>query len=186
MSASKPNTPKAPKQRLPVSALSRFRHIHNRSQSVSHDHPHSPAASPAPSGRSPKIDINSFVHVVNNYWYENSGHCFEGEGGYALVEGNTFEAVNAMESDWAGAMLASASDNSACASALGREVEVVDTHDDWAAGPGADLDRHARERLQAMFDHYDRAGFCGGSAVLTQLLGRTPTTWAEWVRRHWA
>lgn len=72
------------------------------------------------------------------------------------------------------------------ASALGREVEVVDTHDDWAAGPGADLDRHARERLQAMFDHYDRAGFCGGSAVLTQLLGRTPTTWAEWVRRHWA
>ena len=73
------------------------------------------------SGRSPKVDTGSFVHVVNNYWYENSGHCFEGEGGYALVEGNTFEAVAAMESDWAGAMLASASDIAACADALGRE-----------------------------------------------------------------
>lgn len=68
---------------------------------------------------------------------------------------------------------------------LGRSIDVVDTHDEWAAGPGAALEPGPRARLQAMFDQYDRAGFCGGSAVLTQLLGRTPTTWSDWVRRTW-
>lgn len=73
------------------------------------------------SGRSPKVDEGSFVHIVNNYWYENSGHCFEGEGGYALVEGNIFEAVNEIESDWSGAMFAPSSDSSSCDGAMGRD-----------------------------------------------------------------
>jgi len=73
------------------------------------------------SGRSPKVDQGSAVHVVNNYWYENSGHTFEGEGGYALVEGNTFENVKAMAEGWGGAMFAPTSDSSDCSSVLGRD-----------------------------------------------------------------
>lgn len=72
------------------------------------------------SGRSPKVNEGSFVHIVNNYWYENSGHCFEGEGGYVLVEGNTFENVVAMEADFTSAAFGSASDSDSCESALGR------------------------------------------------------------------
>lgn len=73
------------------------------------------------SGRSPKVDTGSFVHVLNNYWSTSSGHAFEGEGGYALVEGNTFEDIAVMEQGWAGAMYAPSSDDSACSGALGRD-----------------------------------------------------------------
>lgn len=68
---------------------------------------------------------------------------------------------------------------------LGRDIAVENIRDAWATGPGSQLPTAARTRLRAMFDHYDRAGFCGGSEVLTHLLGRAPQTWAEWVRRHW-
>ena len=73
------------------------------------------------SGRSPKIDEGSFVHLPNNYWYANSGHAFEGAGGYALVEGSVFQDVVEPLSDWSGAMFAPTSDSSSCASALGRD-----------------------------------------------------------------
>ncbi|GAB7366145.1 hypothetical protein MBLNU230_g7707t1 [Neophaeotheca triangularis] len=72
------------------------------------------------SGRSPKVDEGSFVHVVNNYWYENSGHCFEGAGGAILVEGNTFENVVAMEADLTSAVFASGQDSDACSASIGR------------------------------------------------------------------
>ena len=39
------------------------------------------------------------MHAVNNYWYANSGHAFEGEGAYALVEGSVFQNVNDPEDD---------------------------------------------------------------------------------------
>lgn len=78
------------------------------------------------SGRSPKVDSNSLVHVVNNYWYQNSGHCFEGDGGYALVEGNVFEDITTMEDGWDGAMFAPTSDSSTCTSAIGRECMAND------------------------------------------------------------
>ncbi|KAG9999231.1 polysaccharide lyase family 1 protein, partial [Aureobasidium melanogenum] len=42
------------------------------------------------SGRSPKIQGNTILHAVNNYWYDidSKGHAFElGQGGYVLAEG---------------------------------------------------------------------------------------------------
>ncbi|KAF2713008.1 polysaccharide lyase family 1 protein [Pleomassaria siparia CBS 279.74] len=46
------------------------------------------------SGRSPKINGNSLVHAVNNYWYSNSGHAFDnGAGGKVVAEGNVFQNV---------------------------------------------------------------------------------------------
>ena len=73
------------------------------------------------SGRSPKVDEGAFVHLPNNYWYANSGHAFEGSGGYALVEGSVFQNVVEPITDWSGAMFAPTSDSTACQSALGRE-----------------------------------------------------------------
>ncbi|KAF1780719.1 Pectin lyase fold [Phytophthora cactorum] len=48
------------------------------------------------SGRSPKVggasDTNAIVHVVNNYWADNSGQSFElGENGFVLAEGNYYQ-----------------------------------------------------------------------------------------------
>ncbi|KAI9745096.1 MAG: hypothetical protein M1818_001374 [Claussenomyces sp. TS43310] len=46
------------------------------------------------SGRSPKIQSNTLLHAVNNYWYANSGHAFDiGSGGYVVAEGNVFQNV---------------------------------------------------------------------------------------------
>ncbi|KAL4893133.1 putative pectin lyase A [Aspergillus ambiguus] len=46
------------------------------------------------SGRSPKVQSNTLLHAVNNYWYDFSGHAFEiGEGGYVLAEGNVFQNI---------------------------------------------------------------------------------------------
>lgn len=61
------------------------------------------------------------MHLPNNYWYDNSGHAFEGSGGYALVEGSVFQNVVEPITDWSGAMFAPTSDSSACQSALGRD-----------------------------------------------------------------
>ena len=63
---------------------------------------------------------------------------------------------------------------------LGRPVRAEQvTLADWAAGPAAALPEQARADLMAMFRAYDTAGLVGRSDELTQLLGRTPTTWAQ-------
>lgn len=65
-----------------------------------------------------------------------------------------------------------------------RPLEVVADRDGWESGPGASLETEARHRLGLMFDYYDVHGFAGNGNVLGWLLGRQPTTFAEWVRRH--
>jgi pectin lyase len=48
------------------------------------------------SGRSPKVQGNTLLHAVNNYWYQysSSGHAFEvGSGAYIVAEGNVFQNV---------------------------------------------------------------------------------------------
>ncbi|MGN6635270.1 MAG: NmrA family NAD(P)-binding protein, partial [Oryzihumus sp.] len=68
---------------------------------------------------------------------------------------------------------------------LGHPVQAVGTDPaGWAAGPGRDLPGQAREDLLAMFAAYDRRGLAGNAGVLTHLLGRRPTTWAELLRRE--
>ncbi|OLN97956.1 putative pectin lyase A 1 [Colletotrichum chlorophyti] len=79
------------------------------------------------SGRSPKVNGNSLVHAVNNYWAETSGHAFEvDEGGYVLAEGNVFDGIKTIiEDGGAGATLAITSSNAAdCKSKLGRECQA--------------------------------------------------------------
>jgi len=68
---------------------------------------------------------------------------------------------------------------------LGHPVQAVGTDPAaWAAGPGRELPAQAREDLLAMFAAYDRRGLAGNATVLTHLLGRRPTTWAEVLRRE--
>ena len=68
---------------------------------------------------------------------------------------------------------------------LGHPVRAVGTDPAaWAAGPGRELPVQAREDLLAMFAAYDRRGLAGNATVLTHLLGRPPTTWAELLRRE--
>ncbi|KAF9884795.1 hypothetical protein FE257_001211 [Aspergillus nanangensis] len=80
------------------------------------------------SGRSPKVQGNTLLHAVNNYWYDNSGHAFEiGSGGYVLAEGNVFQNIAAVvESPIDGALFTAPNDsaNQACSSYLGRACEV--------------------------------------------------------------
>ncbi|KAL4909514.1 pectin lyase A [Aspergillus multicolor] len=80
------------------------------------------------SGRSPKVQGNTLLHAVNNYWHDNSGHAFEiGEGAYVLAEGNVFQNVEVVAEDPIdGKLFASPSEsaNTACASYLGRNCEV--------------------------------------------------------------
>lgn len=45
-------------------------------------------------GRTPKIGGSTFLHAVNNYWFDNPGHAFEGEaGGSVFAEGNIIQNV---------------------------------------------------------------------------------------------
>ncbi|PLB42547.1 polysaccharide lyase family 1 protein [Aspergillus candidus] len=79
------------------------------------------------SGRSPKIDGNTLLHAVNNYWKDSSGHSFEiGSGSNILAEGNYFEDIpTIMESN--GSQLFTSPDdaaNQACSATLGRACEV--------------------------------------------------------------
>ncbi|THY50032.1 pecyin lyase 2 [Aureobasidium pullulans] len=78
------------------------------------------------SGRAPKVQTNTLLHAVNNYWNDNSGHAFEiGEGGYVLAEGNVFENVEApLEASSFKGELFTADSGSACSSALGRSCEA--------------------------------------------------------------
>lgn len=77
------------------------------------------------SGRSPKVDMGTLLHAVNNYWADNAGHAFEGEDGYVLTEGSTFDNVKAPAKDFNGAMFAPTSASSACESGLGRACVAV-------------------------------------------------------------
>ncbi|KAK1141914.1 hypothetical protein N8T08_008427 [Aspergillus melleus] len=75
------------------------------------------------SGRAPKVQGNTYLHAVNNYWNSNTNHAFEiGEGGYVLAEGNTFSDVTAAveESSMAGELFSSSSDADTCSSYIDR------------------------------------------------------------------
>ncbi|KAG2166451.1 hypothetical protein VTO58DRAFT_111207 [Aureobasidium pullulans] len=76
------------------------------------------------SGRSPKVQGNTLLHAVNNYWYDidSKGHAFElGQGGYVLAEGNKFQNVNTIiEAGATGKYFTVPSSGSACSSVLGR------------------------------------------------------------------
>lgn len=72
------------------------------------------------SGRSPKVDYGTAIHMVNNYWDENSGHAFEGEDAYVLLEGSTFNGVEAPAADFTASIFASSGASTSCSSALGR------------------------------------------------------------------
>lgn len=76
------------------------------------------------SGRSPKLEFNSYWHAYNNYWFNNTGHAFDvGTGTKALIEGNVFYQVETpfLPDSSAGQTFAvSSKDNSTCDSKLGR------------------------------------------------------------------
>ncbi|KAJ5390958.1 uncharacterized protein N7496_002026 [Penicillium cataractarum] len=76
------------------------------------------------SGRSPKLEFNSYWHVYNNFWFNNTGHAFDiGEGTNALIEGNVFQQVKTpflADSSPGKTFAVTASDKSTCDSALGR------------------------------------------------------------------
>lgn len=82
------------------------------------------------SGRSPKVEGNTLLHAVNNYWYSypSTGHAFEiDSGGYVLVEGSVFQNVpTILESGAAGQYFTSPSTtaNTACAAYLGRNCQI--------------------------------------------------------------
>ncbi|KAJ5951908.1 Pectin lyase fold/virulence factor [Penicillium vulpinum] len=76
------------------------------------------------SGRAPKVQGNTLLHAVNNYWYQNVGHAFEiGAGGNVLAEGNVFQNIAAVvESPISGQLFTSpdTNTNAACTASLGR------------------------------------------------------------------
>ncbi|KAL0940378.1 pectin lyase [Colletotrichum truncatum] len=80
------------------------------------------------SGRAPKIGGNSLVHIVNNYWYDNTGHAMEADTGAKVVlEGNVFQNVKAsMQAGLAGKVFSSpdANTNKACSSGLGHACQL--------------------------------------------------------------
>ncbi|KAH3460702.1 hypothetical protein KXV78_002913 [Aspergillus fumigatus] len=80
------------------------------------------------SGRSPKVQGNTLLHAVNNYWYDNAGHAFEiGSGAYVVAEGNVFQNVKAVaESPISGKLFSSpdASTNKVCSSYLGHTCQI--------------------------------------------------------------
>lgn len=80
------------------------------------------------SGRSPKVQGNTLLHAVNNYWYDNSGHAFEiGSGGYVLAEGNVFQNIDTVvESPIDGQLFTSpdTTTNEVCSTYLGRVCQI--------------------------------------------------------------
>ncbi|KAL2840781.1 pectin lyase fold/virulence factor [Aspergillus pseudoustus] len=78
------------------------------------------------SGRAPKVQGNTLLHAVNNYWSENSGHAFEiGTGGMVLAEGNVFDDITTIVEDPVdGSLFTSSSDTDVCSTYLGRACEV--------------------------------------------------------------
>jgi pectin lyase len=76
------------------------------------------------SGRAPKVQGNTYLHAVNNYWNDNSNHAFEiGSGAYVLAEGNLFSDVTAAveSSSFAGELFGSSSASSTCKSYISRD-----------------------------------------------------------------
>jgi uncharacterized protein YbjT (DUF2867 family) len=49
--------------------------------------------------------------------------------------------------------------------------------------PSSDVDDYRRDALFRLFDHYGRYGITGNSNVLAWLLGRSPGTFQDYVRR---
>ncbi|KAH7305737.1 putative pectate lyase [Rhexocercosporidium sp. MPI-PUGE-AT-0058] len=80
------------------------------------------------SGRSPKVEGNTLLHAVNNYWYDNKGHAFEiGAGAYIVAEGNVFQNIAVVaESPINGQVFSapSTSANAACSAYLGHVCQV--------------------------------------------------------------
>ncbi|CZT24934.1 related to Probable pectin lyase B [Ramularia collo-cygni] len=90
------------------------------------------------SGRSPKVDKGTLIHMVNNYWDENSGHAFEGENAYVLLEGSTFDNVQACTADYTASTFAPSSVSSSCSSGLGRSCAANSFVNSGAAVSGSD------------------------------------------------
>jgi uncharacterized protein YbjT (DUF2867 family) len=69
---------------------------------------------------------------------------------------------------------------------LGRPVRAVEqARAQWQAQVRkAGLSDYAVDTLLKMFDYYERFGFGGNGNVLTWLLGRRPTSFADWLCRH--
>ncbi|KAJ5757729.1 uncharacterized protein N7511_006423 [Penicillium nucicola] len=80
------------------------------------------------SGRAPKVQGNTLLHAVNNYWYSNSGHAFEiGSGGNVLAEGNVFQNIpTVVETPISGQLFTSpdTTTNAKCSTYLGRSCQV--------------------------------------------------------------
>ncbi|KAJ5325697.1 hypothetical protein N7541_011479 [Penicillium brevicompactum] len=80
------------------------------------------------SGRSPKVQGNTLLHAVNNYWYSSTGHSFEiGSGGYVLAEGNVFQNIaTPVESPVSGQLFTApdATTNAKCSTYLGRSCQI--------------------------------------------------------------
>jgi pectin lyase len=80
------------------------------------------------SGRAPKVQGNTLLHAVNNYWYSNSGHAFEiGSGGNVLAEGNVFQNIPIIaESPISGQLFTSpdTTTNAKCQTYLGRSCVI--------------------------------------------------------------
>jgi pectin lyase len=80
------------------------------------------------SGRMPKVQGNTLLHAVNNYFHNIEGHAFEiGSGGYVLAEGNAFQNVDApVETPISGQLFSSpdATTNAQCKSVFGRSCQL--------------------------------------------------------------
>ena len=80
------------------------------------------------SGRSLKLEFNSYWHVYNNFWFNNTGHAFDvGKDTNALIEGNVFQHVKTPfleESSPGKAFAVGTIDRSTCDSKLGRTCMV--------------------------------------------------------------
>lgn len=72
------------------------------------------------------------------------------------------------------------------ADVLGRPVraEQIEVSEWKESARFAGLSDYAMTTLIKMFAYYERFGFWGNSRVLTMLLGRTPTTFRDFVARH--
>jgi uncharacterized protein YbjT (DUF2867 family) len=68
--------------------------------------------------------------------------------------------------------------------ALAKSIHIdVETPEQWAAR-ATSMDSYQRETLTRMFRYYAQHGLIGNANALRWLLGREPTTLAEFVQRH--
>ena len=64
------------------------------------------------------------------------------------------------------------------------QAEVIDIPAWRAEAKASGLGRYQRDALTGMFRYYDANGFCGNPNVLSMLLGRTPTTFGDFLERE--